>query len=233
MGRGTSKAGIGARGGGMSKGVTSVSVGNTTIDLTGIPLVYGDKDAGVTGKARTVVEAWEDKRGKNKIEYNISVDQDGNIVGDEVKGGRNSVRVPLYALGADMIHTHIHPRAGENEQGVLGGTFSTGDLFNFANYDVATYRAKAKEGTYSITKTKDFNKNQGFKAYVKDIHDKHDNILSETMKNARSKLKNKTDTYEQYSKEFDKAFNTFLVSMHNDLLEGQKKYGYTYTLERR
>ena len=233
MGRGTSKAGKGSSASKTTiSGVTSVTIGDITIDLSDTPLVYGDNDSGVSGNARAAVEAWEEKRGKNKIEYNISFDQNGNAVGDEVRGGKTSVKVPISGLQAGMIHTHIHPRGGEDEKGLLGGTFSDKDLRNFAGFPLSTYRAKAGEGTYSITKGSNFDK-QGFKAYVSDTYSKHDAVLSSAMKQVRENFKNSGYNWDQYNKDFNKAFNTFLVAVHNDLLAGQKKYGYNYTLERR
>ena len=38
--------------------------------------------------------------------------------------------------------------------------------------------------------------------------------------------------YEEYSKKSAKEFNTMLVNLHNAYKQGEKQYGYTYTLER-
>ena len=211
-------------GGGGTVAVKSVG----PIDLSNNPLVYGGEDPGVSGSARAAVVAWENKRAANKVEYNISVDQNGNPLHKEVRGGKGSVRVPIVGLSEGAIHTHIHPR---EDEGVLGGTFSDADLRNFANYGVATYRARAKEGAYSISKTGNFDKN-GFTSYVNNLYAKENTILSNTTKGLRDKLRDKNYTYEQYSKDVNNAFNNCLVAMHNGLLAGQKQYGYSYTLER-
>ena len=225
MGRGSSKGG-GAKGG----GTTIVNTDNGTIDLTGSPLVYGEDDAAVSGKARENIESWETKRVKNKVEYNYSVDQNGNPIGQEVKGGKTSVRVPISHLQEGAIHTHIHPR---DDAATLGGTFSDGDLRNFANHGVKTYRAKAKEGAYSISKAEGFDK-EGFKGFVADLFARETASRENTYAGIRQRVKNGdyNSNYKQYSKDMTQTFNGFLVSVHNGLISGQKKYGYTYTLEK-
>lgn len=226
MGRGNSKSGGGAAG-----GIKALEMPDgTSIDLSDNPLIYGKDDPGVTGDARTAIDAWEDKRAKAKIEYNMSVDQDGNPIGAEVRGGKGSVRVPVAALGPGAIHTHIHPR---DDAGVLGGTFSDRDLYNFANYGVQTYRARAKEGAYSITKGKNFDA-AGFKSYVRSEMAKGRGEYEGIMRGLRDKaIKDKSYSWSQYNKDANKAFNAFLVANHNALLTAQQKYDYSYTLERR
>lgn len=225
MGRGSSKGG-GAKGG----GATIVNTDDGTIDLTGTPLVYGDDDAAVSGNARANIEAWEAKRVKNKVEYNYSVDQNGDQIDQEVKGGKTSVRVPVSHLQEGAIHTHIHPR---EDAGTLGGTFSDGDLRNFANYGVKTYRAKAKEGAYSITKAEGFNRD-GFKSFVTDLFARENASRQSNFERIRQKVRNGdyNSDYKQYVKDITQNFNGFLVSVHNGLISGQKQYGYTYTLEK-
>ena len=225
MGRGSSKA-VGGKIA-APKGTTTITVGNDTIDLSDSPLIYGGNDPYVTGKARTAIEEWEDKRIKNKIEYNITVDQDGDIIGKENRGGKGTVRVPLMDLQSGGVHSHIHPRG----EGLLGGTFSEKDMLIFADNNVSTYRAKAKEGAYSISKAKGFDK-QGFKSYMNDINSKFDKDLKSKINAINNKIQtDKSYSYEQYCKEFNKIANGCLVTLHNDMIAGQKKYGYSYTLE--
>ena len=228
MGRGTSKAG-GNKGRAGNNGLSIIPVeGGGTIDLGDTPLVYGDLDAAVTGNVRKAIDDWENKRIKNKIEYNMSVDENGDQIGKEVRGGKGSVRVPVAQLQEGATHTHIHPR---EESGLLGGTFSDGDLDNFATYDVKTYRARAKEGAYSITKQSNFNQ-KDFKSYVDTLyHNERATLDNSTSGFLRKMRMDNSYTYKDYSNDYNKAFNTFLVSVHNGLLEGQKKYGYSYTLE--
>ena len=225
MGRGSSKAaGVKMA---APKGTTKITIGNDTIDLSETPLVYGGNDPYVTGKARDAIETWEDKRVKNKIEYNITVDQDGDMIGRERRGGKGSVRISALDLQNGAIHSHIHPR----EEGILGGTFSDGDMYNFANYGVTTYRARAKEGAYSISKTQNFDR-QGFKSYIKDINAKYDRETAAKVKDLNEKFRTDRDYhYSDYSKDFNRIVNGGLVTLHNDMIAGQKKYGYSYTLE--
>ena len=73
MGKGKSGAGGG--------GVSSLDLANgDKIDLTDSPLKYGQKDPMLTGAARQMAEQFEDKRYKNKIEYNRMIDKNGNII---------------------------------------------------------------------------------------------------------------------------------------------------------
>lgn len=226
MGRGSSKISRGGGGGGVTQVITS---NGDIIDLSGMPLIYNDDDPGVAGDARSVIEAWENRRVKNKVEFNMSVDQNGEQIGKEVRGGKGSVRVPVSQLQEGAIHTHIHPR---EERDILGGTFSDADLRNFADYGVSTYRAKAKEGAYSISKTNGFNRD-GFKSYVNSLHSKENATLSSSMKDFRERVRRDSSyTYNQYSTDCANAFNRYLVAVHNGLLSGQKQYGYSYTLER-
>ena len=103
-------------------------------------------------------------------------------------------------------------------------------MFN-SKTNLKTMRAKATEGTYSISKGKNFN-SAGFSKYMNEQSKANEN---------KQRLTQKT-LYEQYSKDRDttkyrqglkQAFNDFLVDQHNSLLSGAKTYGYNYTLERK
>lgn len=221
-GRGASSGG----GGGGSTGELVLPDGSK-IEFEG-DLKYGGDDPNVSGQTRQAITSWETKRGKAKIEYAYAVDADGNPVGAEVRGGKGSVRVPVsFHDTQDATFTHIHPRG----DGMLGGTFSGKDLSNFSKYANKTVRAKAKEGTYSISKKKGFDK-AGFQSYVSSSTAKRRADYSAKTKSLMSDYRSGKITYDAYLKGNAKAFNTYLVNQHNDLLAGQKKYGYTYTLER-
>ena len=220
MGRGTSKVSGGDT-------VTSLTIGNDTIDLSDSPLRYGGKDGALSGKARSVIEDFENKRYKQKTEFSRLIDKDGNII-EENRGGRGSVGASLMARTEADVLTHNHPR----EDGGIGGTFSTGDIHNFNVFNQTTYRAAAKEGTYSITKAKGYD-GAGLLKAMKD----HDAKSAKTIKKQAETLTNqymagKMDR-KQYSKGIAKLNNAYLVSTHDFLLDNQKKYGYNYTLERR
>ena len=192
-------------------------------------LEYGQKDAALTGKNREAIEKWEAKRVKNKIEYAFATDKDGNPVGPEKKGSKGSVWTPhTYHDQPGGAFTHNHPR----EAGTLGGTFSMADMRNFANGKTTTSRAAAKEGTYSISKGAGFDA-AGFKSYCRDANDRFNTGMKDSYKKLNADYKAGKIPYSQYSHEFDKVFNSALVKLHKDYLAGQKKYGYTYTLEKR
>ena len=228
MGRGSSKAG-GAGGGKIV--TTAIAENGESIDLTNTPLQYGQNDAALTGKAREAVEAQEKKRLKAKIEYGAVYDAEGNIIGMERKGARGSVRVPMSDYMKATTMTHNHPR-GTNEP-VLGGTFSDQDLKVFAYYDnLKTMRASASEGTYSITKGANFN-DKRFVSFVNNMASTRHKEYSATEKAKRKDYRAGKISYNEYVKGANDAFNSFVVNLHNDLLAGQKEYGYNYTLEQR
>lgn len=200
------------------------------IDLTGIPLHYGGKDHNLTGKVRTTIEAFEDRRWKNKIEFSRFVDADGNVIEDN-RGGKGSVGASLSARMSAHAMSHNHPRSGR-ESGLLGGTFSTGDINNFVRFSQKTYRATASEGTYSISKQKGFD-GKGFRQYYSSEHSKNRGAYVTARKTLDTSYKAGKMSYSDYRKATQKAFNTYLVANHNSLRAGQKQYGYHYTLERR
>lgn len=231
MGRGSSKAGGGSGGGTMV--VTQVMDDDgSMIDLASMPLTYGPKDAALTGNARKSIEAFEDRRYKFKSEYGYAVDANGNLIGKEIHGGRGSVRMPFSIMAQAQAFSHNHPR-GKGEAGTLGGTFSGDDLRTFeARSNIKTFRATAKEGTYSISKGSNFN-GKGFTSMVSSIERKHMGQLKAQNRALYSDAINKRITAKEYYSKCTANFNQALINIHNDLLANQKQYGYTYTLERR
>lgn len=215
----------GKRGGGSASGELVLPNGSK-IEFEG-ELKFGGKDVTLTKEARKKIEAWEEKRVKNKIEYAYSVMEDGTPVGPEVKGGKGSVRSPIAYKQDGATFTHIHPRG----DGMLGGTFSKADLNNFANNPAKTTRAKAKEGAYSISKTSNFDA-QGFKGFVDGANRQFNSTYKAKVNAMASDYKSGKISYIDYKKGNAKAFNTALVELHNIYLSGQKQYGYTYTLEK-
>lgn len=223
------KGGKRKRGGGKKPFVVRgrLSVGDDTILFDG-DLIYTGKDEALNPAQRAAMDAWEAKRYKNKIEYGTAVDENGDLYGEK-KGGKGSVNTPwTWHMVEDSAFSHNHPR----EDGMLGGTFSIQDLNVWTRYAQKTMRATAKEGTYSITKGPKFDR-RGFSAYYSNAHDKRDNELGERMKNLRTDVRNGKIDYGEYSKQYYRAFNSFLIGLHNDLLAGQKTYGYKYHLEER
>ena len=238
MGRGRS----GASGGWVAaRSVTST--GGDTIDLSGSPLRYGGT-IDISAGAKQAAEDFEAVRWKNKIEYNRAVDANGNII-EERRGGKGSVKSTVKAMNAADVFTHNHPRSG-GEDGFLGGTFSVQDLNNWSTYGVRVYRATAAEGTYSIAKKPGFD-GRAFRQYYSS---EAKNAMAKERATIRPYEKTYLDTVREYKKgnadysevkrtyaEYKdaavKAGNQQLVDLHNALIDGQKKYGYSYALERR
>ena len=168
-----------------------------------------------------------DQNGPGLVEYAFAVDGNGDPVGREIRGGRGSVSVPRsYHDQEGGVFTHIHPR----EAGVLGGTFSDADLYNFAKGKSKGTRAAAKEGTYSISKTGNFDR-KGFEAYVAQCNKEFDSNINRMAKDARDAFYAGKVDYSSYRAMHRKNANTALVNLHNAYAAGQKKYGYVYTLE--
>lgn len=222
-GRGASSSSGG--GGGSAKSELILPNGSK-IEFEG-ELKYGEKDTTLTKEARKSIEAWEEKRVKNKVEYAYSVMEDGTPVGEEIRGTKNSVGTPLSYKQEGATFTHIHPR----EDGLLGGTFSKTDLFSFADTPSKTTRARAKEGAYSISKTDKFDA-QGFKDFVDRANRQFNSTYGAKMKALTAEYRKGKIGYDDYAKGSAKAFNTALVELHNIYASGQKQYGYKYTLEK-
>ena len=217
----------GRRGGGVAKGELTLPDGSK-IEFDG-DLVFGELDKAVPDAVRKNLDDWENKRSKAKIEYGMSYYPDGTPIGKEIRGGKGSVRCPWsYHATEGATFTHNHPRG----DGMLGGTFSGADLRNFAFGGNTTSRATAKEGTYSISKGKNFNK-FAFNQYVAKVEADVRKTYKSEYKKISEKYKNNEISYDQATLMQGKAFNTFLVNLHNAYRDGQKQYGYTYTLEKR
>ena len=226
MGRGSS--GIGSGGDGFERrGAVGVADNNGRIDLSDSPLRYGKDDSLLDGSRRVAVEKFENRYAKAKIENGATFDADGNIT-EQRRGGKGSVKTSVAALSQADTFSHNHPR----EEGVLGGTFSDADLSNFTRFNVKTYRATAKEGTYSISKGKNFDA-AGFRRYFNSEFAKVNSSSSTILRNLNKQVRSNSISYDNYLKAFHKESNKMLVGMHNVLIAGQKQFGYTYTLERR
>jgi len=229
-----SKGGRGGQGGGgnLTIATSATDQGGNTIDLTGFPLKYGEKDSAVSGAARQNIDKWEAQRVKNRIEYSYMTDPNGDPVG-EVKGGKTSVSTPVWMKNKAKVFTHIHPR-DKNSQGYLGGTFSEQDLTNWSTRapNIETYRAAAAEGTYSISKGSNFDAN-GFSSFANGEFKKPYTDYATYMKGLNNDLHKGNVSWTDYSKMARDAFNKCMVEKHDMLIANQKKYGYKYTLERR
>lgn len=226
----------GKRGGGGFRQITELTAPDgSKIDLSEYPLKTGAKDATLTGDARKALEAFENRRYKNKIEYSYFIDADGNLIGKENKGGKGSVKASYEARMTATAMSHNHPRSG-NETGTIGGTFSEADIRNFVRYNQKTYRATALEGTYSISKGQKFD-GAGLNRYFQSENAKIRSAARKKADKAYSAYKSVANqffsgkaTYEEakaaekkYTQDIKKINNETFVGFHNVLLNGQKK----------
>lgn len=229
-GRGSSSGKAGS-GGGITRTVSGQIYfpDGTKVEFDG-DLNYGKKDSTLSRAVRKVIETWENKRRKNKVEYAYSVNPDGTPIGPEIKGGRGSVSTPYaYHSTPDATFTHIHPR-GKGQEGYLGGTFSLADLRNFASKANKTERAAAKEGTYSISKTKKFDKD-GFMRLARTADAEFYSSYRAGIKLLNAQYKSSNMSYSEYSQRAAKIFNNAMIKLHETYRQNQSKYGYEYTLE--
>ena len=170
---------------------------NKTIYLD-IPLEYGGFDKGLDEETRKKIQYFEYKylsKGGG-LEWGMSIERDKE---NFAQGDRIEVSIKP----GDIV-THIHPR----RDGILGGNFSIADMEFFTNYDnIKTFRAVAKEGTYSITKGENFDAEKFRNAFIESENSLREQTFSST--------------------------NNLFISSHNWLIQNAKKYGYTYSLEAR
>ena len=237
-----------------SIGVTDVDLGERGQITVDIPLVYS-ADSGCPEMPRSVQE-FENKRKNSKIEFGMVVTADGTVL-EERRGGKGSVKVSISALTNGDYLTHIHPRTGVDVD-ELGGTFSKEDIDNWARFNVSTYRAVASEGTYSITKSPEMLADRSralsftrdFTRLSRDIHTWANEQVApltrtyvETARDLRSRCLRGEISREEFRERNNEAYNSYVtqanrianvghINRHNWLLENQKKYGYTYGLER-
>lgn len=209
------------------KGATSVADGDMgKVDLSGSPLRYGKLDKALDGERRAAVEKFESRYRNAKVENGATFDENGNIT-EQRRGGKGSVKTSIDKYNAAQTFSHNHPR----EEGVIGGTFSEADLSNFSTYNVRTVRATAKEGTYSISKGRNFD-SKGFREYYRKEYARVVKESNSTLRGLNQRIRSKDISYDKYVKEFKAELNKQLVGLHNALIKGQKSYGYSYTLER-
>ena len=226
-------AGTGAGGGGPNPAdiVTRVVVqSGDEVDLSQYPLEYGENDPAMSDEERKLVSDFEEQHRGRKSEYAQILDDQGKEI-HTAKGGKNSCRLPMWAIMKAKILTHVHPR-GKGEEGLLGGPFSDADMKIFAhNAGMQTIRASAEEGIYSMSKGADFDAKafrSWFKAQDKAAQAQHSADVNQVYADYRAGKITLTEA-QQGSKD---AFNKWMISAHNTLLQGQSQFGYTYRLER-
>ena len=226
-GRGGSGGGGSGRGRGRGLMREVVSYTGDTIDLSEFPLSYDNPDPAVKGDVRSKIQEFEGKRLRAKVEYGTVIGSDAEPLG-ETRGGRGSVKIPISWLNSGQVFSHNHPRQGAE----LGGTFSLADLQGFSTTNVSTYRATAAEGTYSITKGKNFDGARAL-AYFNRVDSECRSRYEAAMKAVNASFLRGELTQKQYDERYSKEFNRYLVDSHNQLRAGSKTYGYDYRLEKR
>ena len=226
MGGRSGSSGIGGSAGG-SKFVKEIN-GTGKIDLSDNPLKYGPKDYTVNKRNRDAVDKFEQTHFKDKVEHGVLIDKDGNIV-EQNSGGKGEVTLKKSSYGKATTMSHNHP----SDTGMLGGSFSEADIKPFVEVrGLKTMRATAKEGTYSISKREGFD-GKGFQRYNNTQRNKYRRQMNDRLSSLQSQYERKEISYAKYLTERNKTKNKYLVNMHNSYIDGQSKYGYSYTLERR
>lgn len=223
-----------------TKTTTVNDVNGKVIELP-ILLVYSNLNTIVP---QSIID-FEAKRQFSKVEFGILVNNKKIV--EEHKGCKGFVNMTVDAYKRSTVFSHIHPR----KVGMIGGTFSTGDLEIFVEFKkLSTYRAAAKEGVYSITKLDNFDPSvvEAYKKYDDKLGKKIEadiNAAKAELDKLKSFLKVQLNRgimtqemsnriYENARNEYyakcDSINNIYLVSSHNWLLKNQKKFGYTYGL---
>ena len=161
----------------------------------------------------------------------------------ESHGGRGTMRLDSrVARFADGL-THIHPRCGPGEENDIGGTFSEADFSAMEQCGGRWkyMRAAAQEGIYTFAPETGFNITTFLRAYKKKLSEtpeaKELEERNKVLKALNKEYRAGRMPRDEYDKKWDeangdgKAFNRYLVAMHNVLLEMQEDYHYTYYLE--
>lgn len=231
------------------------NVVQTVITPDGIKIGVGDyllygKDSGHAPMPKSVID-FENKRKFAKIEFGLITKVDGTAL-EEKRGSKGRVALSRNAFLSGDIMTHNHPRTGD-EESFLGGTFSFQDLDVLSRSNIRTLRAATNEGTYSLSRGSGFNgvglaqaynqfettQQNAFSTARDAVYQKFVPIVSKikadyhngkiTYTEVKSKLQEQKN---QYLNEIKTLANKDLIDAHNWLLANQKKYGYTYGLER-
>lgn len=234
MSQGSNSSGGGSSG--RTVATSAITQSGVIADLTGSPLVYSQMNYKKMGlneaSVKQLEKFWKDHKIR-KSEYGMSVDKDGNVV--RMEHGKKGTVDPRSPQDTYLM-SHNHPRGSEYEAGDLGGTFSTGDTNWFTKEGkgkhVQVMTAETYEGRYIIAKGKNFD-NDGFRQWSQQIHSEAERKYKNQSSNLRAKANAGEMSYTEWRDASKKAFNAYLVGLHNEILANQKKYGYTYGLEER
>ena len=195
--------------------------------LSEYPLVYGDDDPTLSDTVRRAVTAFE-SRYYRRPEICLIVDKNGKAI-DFIRGGETQADIPEESLQKAAVFTHTHART-EGEGLVIGGTFSIADLNAWADTNCRTFRAAAAEGTYSISKMPGFSK--AAKVYFAEADRECNRHWRAKQDEINRIYRSGKISKEQYRHDSAKAENQLYAEFHNKIIEGAKKYGYVYRLEK-
>jgi hypothetical protein len=227
MGRGSS---------GATAGVTKlIGADKKPIELD-VPLQYG----GISGLSSGAIDRIAPLEKSTMGEWQMVFNEDG-IITDFIKGKKIT-----DAQFAAMRNADVRSIKHTAKAGALGGTFSAGEINNFGEFNNQVLRAAAKEGTYCISKGKGFNA-AGLKAYYAkacaDAEKKYNTAVRKAFwksidveiahKEGRATHAEVARARRALKDAERKAYNSMLVEQHNALRAGQKRFGYTYSLEKR
>ena len=208
-------------------GAMQVTAQNGKTVYLSSPLVYGKRDKLPIPSGN--LDAWEKaNKNANRNEQVLVLANDGSAI-FTTSGGKNSAGIPASVMYKATVLTHTHPRGSMTRQ--IGGTFSTKDMETFNKIrNLKTIRAVAAEGTYSMTKSANFNPHK-FRLMVRDINNSYKVMQAKCAAFGVDLMTGKIDQHTYY-KSTEKVFNAWLVDSHNALLKNRRKCGYSYSLER-
>ena len=233
MSQGSNSSGGGGSGNKIAKSVKTQS--GKEFDISDSPLVYSDPKHGLSQAQLDTIQAFtEDKWAHDRAsEYGVIIGADGSILWSD--RGRNGTISMAVTKSEDQITGHTHPRKGGNgyQDGLMGGTFSYYDIEGHVDSDKArTQFASAFEGIYFMTKQSNFD-GAGLKKYAQQVEANREKEHKDRMTTAGRLYTTNQISRTEYLNEYYKSFNMMLIGMHNDYLDGQKQYGYTYGLVER
>lgn len=225
------RSGSSGRGGSASR---IKEIGGGYIDLGDMRLQYGRREK-FNEDIRGKLDKFENEVYTKNREHMLLLDKDGKEISRTV-GRTDRVSASSDSDWDSAVEmSHNHPR----RPGLLGGSFSavnedgSGDLAVFtAHQNLKTMRATAKEGTYSMTKRKNFD-GEGLKTAATNAFR---DITANAQKEHRAlkKMAEKGEiTKIQYHEGLNRINNKAFIQKHNWYLANQSKYGYNYKLERR
>lgn len=233
MSQGSNSSGGGSSGATVAKSIKTQM--GREFDISEHPLIYSNPQHGLSQAQVDAIQRFVgDKFEKDRAsEYGVILDDNGLTLWSG-RGVNGAVSMPI-TQSETQITGHTHPRKGGdgNQEGKMGGTFSYDDIRSHVDSDKAkTQFAGAYEGIYFMTKQSNFD-GSGLKKYSQKSENNRVAEHKDRMKNYEDQYRKGEIDYKSYLNEFYKSFNLVMTGLHNDYLDGQKQFGYTYGLVER